>query len=264
VKKNHSNKNSHWKMWLIGLAIVAVVVLAVLPSSKQQPTQVFRSTPPLPQSQEVTFNFSVVEAKQLTNELLTATYPPEAGNSYFTPLMREKLMWVADEKRVDRLLLSAVGEYSATKSGVVQKGVLMASNYTSANRDNKPPYKPYIEIYTPRLLMLVRVQQKVPTGFNQMCKNTFALGLVHEAVHLERESKFYTVPHSDEQNLLEEERTWLKVDMGAVRQLRAMGQPLDTDYLESDDIMKRCGYKRGCPEFLEYLKSGGKSAAYPR
>ncbi len=240
---------------------MVVVIFALFPTkqSRKEPTVI---TPIQPTEQ--TFQFSADEAKQLVNDLLTATGASDPANSYMTPFMKEKIQWIWDEYSAGRLKIEAIGQYYKIKAGLENKATMMSSAYVSKNSDDKPPYTPCIFIYTPRLLMIVRVQQKVPVGFNQLSKNNFALGLVHEATHFERDKSYYTKGNAtDEQQLLEEERVWIKVDQLAVKQLRAIGQPLDTDFLEADDILQRCDYKRGCAEFLNYLKAGGKTPRSP-
>lgn len=255
-RKNRSN-------WLIPVIILVVVLMVfILLPTKRDRNKPATAIPTKPQ--ETTFQFSADEAKKLVNDLLAASNPNDPQNYYFTPFMKEKIQWIWNEHAAGRLRLDAIGEYYKTKAGQENKATLMNSSYVSKNNDGKPSYQPAIFIYTPRLLMLVRVQQKVQTGFNQMSKNIFVLGLVHEATHFERGEAYYTTETpTDETQLLEEERVWLKVDELAVKQLRVIGQPLDIDFLEVDDILRRCNYQRGCVEFLNYLRTGGKTPRSP-
>lgn len=56
-----------------------------------------------------------------------------------------------------------------------------------------------------------------------------------------------------EDRMQEEMRTWFKVNKEAVRELRSKGQPLDLDFIEVDDILKRCQDDLQCPEFKDYV-----------
>ena len=99
-----------------------------------------------------------------------------------------------------------------------------------------------------------------------MTKNTFALSLVHEAVHLERPPEFFFTKTKQE-TIDEECRTWSKVDINAVRYLRQIGQPLDEDWIKADDILKRCNDEAAnCPELAAFIEGVGDTtlARYPK
>jgi hypothetical protein len=188
---------------------------------------------------KTSFVFSPQEAIELTNQLITGINPGNPENSYMTPFMREKISWIYIQESLGKLKLKLV----TNENGVLPETALMHSFYEGN--------VPVIEIVANRLLMLIRVQQNVAKGYNQMQKNTFALGLVHEAVHLENPPQFFTTKDAAATRN-EELRTWRKVDELAVAGLLKGGQPLDIDYPGFHNIFLKCGYKGPCPAFDKY------------
>jgi hypothetical protein len=178
------------------------------------------------------------EAVILVNQLLVAITPDRPENAYMTPFMKEKIRWVYAEAASHRLNIAFVDN---TKGKMGVRTVLMNSG-----RDNGVLF---IQISANRLLELIRIQQHVAIGFNQMQKNTFALALVHEAVHLERP---HDKPRPKVEFVREELRTCRKVDREAVIPLLKIGEPLDIDFHDIHSILGKCGNSQDCPAFQKY------------
>jgi len=249
---------SHSKRWLIaGLIAGVILALAILPTAHKPTPPTIPSSPITNPSKKQLF-ISESEGVELINSLLQAITPSNSENSYMTPFMKGKINWVFTGIQEKHISFHPFGTLFRNADGTENEAELMSSGYVSKNNDGKPPYMPQIQLSVPRLYIMVRIQQKVLTGFNQMMKNTFALTLIHEAVHLELSEEHYILPRSSQATLDEEVRAWYEVDTKAVKQLRAIGQPLDIDFITVDDILQRCGYNRNCPRLVEYLQGTGK------
>jgi hypothetical protein len=114
--------------------------------------------------------------------------------------------------------------------------------------------KPMIVIAGPRFLDFLLETGLTSAPFSQRQRNDFMLGLVHEGVHLEKENT--ADPASLEGRLAEELRTWRKVDLNVVRQLRRLNQPINPVLIEADDKIRSCGDKTECEPLREMLLPG--------
>jgi hypothetical protein len=114
--------------------------------------------------------------------------------------------------------------------------------------------KSMIVIAGPRFLDFLLEIGRTSAPFRQQQRNDFMLGLVHEAVHLEKENT--ADPASLEGRLAEELRTWRKVDLNVVRQLRRLNQPINPVLIEADDAIRSCGDKKECEPLREMLLPG--------
>ncbi len=240
------------------LAVAIIVILAVAIWQSNKPTKP-ASQPTSQATPQATFLFSEDEVKNLVNGLLEAVTPSKPENNYFTPLMQDKINWVWNEYAAGEIKLECVAVYAKNMDGTENRRVIASSGYYSVNGDSKAPYKPVIIIYGPRLMMLVRIQNRIFSGFDQKTKNTFALMVAQEAVHLEQPQAFYAEAEGNVAMHFDEEiRAHFIVGVGAVRQLRRIGQPLEVDYIEQDDALKECGYKKPCPQFRACLEREDK------
>jgi hypothetical protein len=179
------------------------------------------------------------EALALGNKLLAAINPVSPENKYMPDLMKEKIEWVFSKYSAKELDLLFIESYGDGTSPVFMTSMLVND-------------RPRIEIYLARWITYIRFQRKMKTGFDQMTKNLFAISLVHEAVHMERANKWAQL---SKEWLREEVRVWKKVDLGIVRPLREIGQPVEIDLIEFDELMKShpC-MSLNCPELYEYLE----------
>ena len=188
-----------------------------------------------------------LEADELLNDLLKAIDPRKAENSYMTLFMKEKLLWLYSEAAGKKLEIIALPGFSQNSDGTDDTATLMRTSYDPKRGIN------YILIYLARFVSYVRVQEKVPVGFNQMIKNLFTFSMVHEATHLEQPPSYYETPYEYQTILNEEIRAWYTVNMGAVRELRQKGQPIQYDLLVADDILNRCKNNPWCQEFKDFI-----------
>lgn len=90
--------------------------------------------------------------------------------------------------------------------------------------------------------------------FTQRQRNDFAIGLVHEAVHLQNPKPGN--PARLEERLQEELRTWREVDVNVVRQLRQLNQPMNRWLIEADDILRSCVDNAHCEPLTKILLPG--------
>ena len=77
--------------------------------------------------------------------------------------------------------------------------------------------KPMIVIAGPRFLDFLMKGGRTSPPFTLLERNDFAIGLVHGAVHLEKDKT--ANPASLQERFAEEFRAWRKVDLNVVRQI---------------------------------------------
>jgi len=269
VKRKNARTKPRRILCICLIAVGAILTFAIMPS-KKRPVEP-QVTPSIAPDQEaemvivitdaqgnVRLTIPQSEAVRLVNDLLADVNPSNPKNSYMTPFMAEKISWVYTETQAGRLGFNPYAGLFTTSDGRPKEATMMTSGYTSRNNDAQPPFMPFVNLSISRLFIILRVQQNVATGFNQQVKNTFALMLVHEAVHLEHTAEFYNQKRTTEEISQEEARAWFEVNIKAVRQLRASGQPLESDFIEIDNILLRCQDDPQCPQFLKYLNDSGK------
>lgn len=265
----------HWWIGIVAvLIVVSVCLLALLNQRPEQSSKISQPLPTQPAQGPIAPAKTVIkmadgtivaatepEMTQLVNSLLKAINPANAENSYMPPFLRDKINWGYSEIAQKRIEVMLRPWFSQKFDGTQDQATMMDSGYYSVNNDHKAPFMGNLNIFAPRLLTYVRVQQKVPVGFNQMSKNTFSIMFAHEMVHLERSPQYFVGPYRPEGRKKEEVRTWFKVSMEIVRPLRKVGQPLESDFLECDDILKGCYDDPTCPAFLDFVITGTKGTA---
>ena len=192
------------------------------------------------------YAFSSQEAIDLVNQLFTAVNPASPENSYMPSFMKDKIRWAYIQHNTHTLQFKFISDEKNELGRI-----LMRSSYQKR--------LPTIEIVANRLLMIIRVQEKVAFGFNQMQKNTFALGLTHEVVHLEQTESFFTTKETRTKFINEEFRVAKKVDKFAVTPLLDAGQPIEVDFEDMHKIFQGCGMAKECPAFTVYLDSNSGS-----
>ncbi|SRR6266576_324940 len=109
-----------------------------------------------------------------------------------------------------------------------------------------------IVIAGPRFLDFLVEGGRPSPPFTQRQRNDFALGLVHETVHLEKDNS--ANPANFEDRPAEELRAWRKVDLNVVRELRRLNQPMNPRLIEADDALRSC-----TDEECEDIVSNGKN-----
>jgi hypothetical protein len=207
-----------------------------------------------------TASYTMAEAGTFCNQLFDAVNPQNPENSYMTPFMKEKLLWVREEAGAGRLRLDAVPVMAVDKSGK-PTGVLATTSSEAPITGG--PFLPTIRVYMARCIFVARIEYGLGPGeFDDRLKNLFALALVHEAVHLER-PEFVTQPYDMVASIEEEARTWNRVVLYAVRPLRARNIPLPSDLLKADDILRSTNDNPQSPIFRGFIDgSGGGQKLY--
>ncbi len=180
-----------------------------------------------------------VTSKQLydfSSKLLNSLDPGLPGNAYFTSYMKEKLSWI----------------HSQVNKGGVEIQISTLS-YTEG-KDNPDlmlttwSKRPLIIVHAARIWMLLKIQHQFAPP--ELYKNVFAAALIHEVVHIER-GRFSGLTRNE--IIAEEAYAWNKVNLEVVRPLRKAGHPLLDDFIEMDNVLKKCNDKPDCPLFLEKL-----------
>jgi len=192
-----------------------------------------------------TYTVSPEDAVMLVNQLLTAIDPADPVNAYMSPFLKKRIRWVYQERAAERLVLGFVGEY--LNNSTLSNQVLMQSGFTKDNR-------PSIDISAKRLIIWVRIQGRIATGFNRMQKNSIAVSLAHETVHLEKPKEAFDALRSREGTILEEMRTWEKIDRLVVADLLGRHEPIEIDYIQAHEALLRCRGSRSCPEFRHFIE----------
>ncbi len=193
-----------------------------------------------PQSGE---GYTDAQINTAANYLFASVNPSLPENRYFTPFAKEKISWIATEIKADKLSIILLKNVAG--SGLDFED-LMASG--------RPEGKPVIVIARPRFLDLLA--EGTGTSFNQQQRNDFALGLVHEVVHLQNANPGN--PADLEDRLHEEFRAWREVDVNVVRQFRKLGQPMNGVFIQTDDALRSCGDKLPCEPLRAILLPGEK------
>jgi hypothetical protein len=83
--------------------------------------------------------------------------------------------------------------------------------------------------------------------------NAFAIGLIHEIVHLQNLS-VNPLDADSEAFMREEFRVYREVNLGVVRPLRSVHQPLSQHLLDVDDVLRLCGDKLPCPGLTRLVR----------
>lgn len=187
------------------------------------------------------YTFSKQEAVDLVNQLFKACNPDIPANAYMPTFLREKLRWVYVEKLAGRLNTEFVTDEKHELGAA-----LMLGGYDDRG-------VPFIRIVADNLLLLIRVEYGVKTGFNQMQKNTFALALAHEAVHLEQPWSFFKYKKTHQKFVDEELRTHRKINRQVVTELLKKGELIDIEFMKIREVLSKCGNLVSCSAFTEFI-----------
>jgi len=177
------------------------------------------------------------------NQLFLSVNPSLPENQYFTQFAKDKIWWIITQQKLGRLRLILLK--NAEQAGLVA-GDLMASGIVEGN--------PMIVISQPSFLAFLLEGGRKSVPFTQQQKNDFAIGLVHEVVHLQNPNRGN--PARIEDRLPEELRTWREVDLNVVRQFRKINQPMNRRLIEADDILRSCGDQARCEPLVKILLPG--------
>jgi hypothetical protein len=188
-------------------------------------------------------------AVALTDRLYRSVDPTLKENNYFPEALKEKLSWVYKKRESGEL-----GVFVATDNrGLLNRGTLMRAAYTRDGqmRIEFPAHIAYATSQDPEIRTLV--------GGRQL-KNSFAVGLAHEATHLlGLPRSFFETPRSTKVRDLvvqEELRTWTEVDEHIVAPLLDAFEPLHESLVQFNKVRKGCK-KAGheCPVIRAFIES---------
>ncbi len=187
---------------------------------------------------------SVTDLMGLFNGLLEGILPSKPENAYMPELMKTKINWLYNKD---------AEVYKVTGNHVINVALDPERQWqnTLAHSFYVGPY-PGVNVIADKLYELVRIEGRMPVGYSQINKNTFALSIVHEAVHLEQSPEYFNALHSRKIGIVEEEfRTWSKVDRLVVEPLILMGQPVDEAFLNGHKWLVACKYAMPCKELTD-------------
>ena len=181
-----------------------------------------------------------VNLSAAVNQLFSSVDPSLPENQYFPQFTKERVLWITTEKKSGKLSIILLKNTDNTNLYFED---LMASGIVEG--------KPMIVIAGPRFLDFLMEGGRTSPPFTQRQRNDFALGLVHETVHLEKDNT--ANPASLHERLAEELRAWRKVDLNVVRELQRLNQPMNPRLIEADDALRSCGDKAECESLREIL-----------
>ena len=182
------------------------------------------------------------EIRAAANQLFWALSPSLPENHYFSPFAKQKLLWIITEKQAGKLSLILLKN--------VDSAGLIADDLMASGR---PDGKPIIVISQPSFLDFLLDGGRITAPFSQQQRNDFAIGLVHEVVHLDNSHlSNITTP---QERFQEELRAWRVVDLNVVRQLRELHRPMNHRLIEADDAIRSCGDSTHCEPLRQILLS---------
>lgn len=179
------------------------------------------------------------------NQLFRSVNPSLPENQYFTQFAKDKISWIITQQKLGKLRIILLK--NVEQAGLVAED-LMASGIIEG--------KPVIVISQPSFLDFLLDGGRTSAPFTQQQKNDFAIGLVHEVVHLQNPNRVN--PAKLDERLQEELRTWRIVDLNVVRQFRKTNQPMNRRLMEADNILRRCGSHTRCEALVKILLPGEK------
>lgn len=186
-------------------------------------------------------SFTTEEAKAVIREIFLQTRPDLLENSYFPEKPRILLQWFHNSAG-NRLIDMEI----ALNRDEVAPGRMMMSGYRQR--------RPYLKIFAPVILELVKYRQGQTVQLDQKAKNTLVASLGHEILHWQN-VLFYLKPRTPQEYLDEEIRAWRLTYQLIIRPLRHANQPLPGFFIRADDALGRCEDAADCPEFNNLIMS---------
>ncbi|MBX4204861.1 MAG: hypothetical protein KW788_01570 [Candidatus Doudnabacteria bacterium] len=184
------------------------------------------------------------DAIALVNQLFGAIQPALPENSYMPDALKEKINWMYGQQAANKLSFKLVTDDNGNL-GVA----LMHSFYQN--------HAPVVEINANQLMVMVRIQERVRVGFNRTAKDTFAIVLAHEAIHLEKPEAFYTQKIPDpiirkKTQIAEEFRAWRLTDQLIISELLKTNQPVPIGFRNLHEALKHCTKAPSCVAFEKF------------
>lgn len=177
--------------------------------------------------------YTDAEINAAANRLFAAVNPSLLENSYFTPFAKEKILWIADQRKAGKLSFILLKNIADTD---LSFEAIMASA--------RPEGKPVIIIARPRFIEFLTDGGFGSVPFTLQQRNDFALSLVHEVVHLENPNLGTATTFED--HLAEEQRAWRAVDLNVVREFRRLNEPMNVRFVDADDAIRTCHDRLPC------------------
>lgn len=244
----HSRRRTHRRSsrvrWLtIGCAgavcvVIGIMVIAIVRRGSNAdangPSGPPNVGPSLQMQSQSNETYTAAEINAAVNQLFSSVNPSLPDNQYFTEFARDKISWIITEQKAGRLSLILLKNLANTNLDVQN---LMAAGRVDGN-------KAVIVIARPRFVGFLVEGGRTSAPFTQQQRNDFALGLVHEAVHLQNPDP--GDPASLEGRLREELRAWREVNSNVVRQFRTLNQPVHPRLIEADDALRSCEDRLPC------------------
>ena len=165
----------------VGSAAVILILIGLfawtIVRQQSKPAEGLADRPSLPptesQSKE---SYTDVDLSAAANQLFSSVSPSLPENKYFPQFAKEKLLWIVAQRNAGKLSIILLKNTDNTNLYFED---LMASGIVEG--------KLMIVIAGPRFLDFLVQGGRTSPPFTQGQRNDFALGLVHETVHLEKE-----------------------------------------------------------------------------
>jgi hypothetical protein len=168
--------------------------------------------------------------------------PTFPKNQYFPDYAKDKLTWAVREHHAGRLTLAP---FVNAESIQLPADVLLAA----ARLDGHPT----IFISMPRLAAFLQEPGHSIHPFSRQLINTFAIGLIHEIVHLQNPSA--NPQDADPRTFVREEfRVYREVNLGVVRPMRYAKQPMSQNLRDVDDMLSLCHDVLPCPGLARLVR----------
>ena len=251
VSSNHRTGSPAWVRSRSGLAAVVLLVLGVMAvafvrhrTAVQQPVGRADVESSVVVESLSDTRYTDGEVNAAVNQLFASVNPSLPENKHFTDFAKDKLSWIIAEQKAGRVSLILLKNVETTNLDVES---LMAAARVEGN-------KAVIVIARPRFVGFLIEGGRASPPFTQQQRNEFALGLVHEAVHLQNPEPGN--PANLEDRVSEELRAWREVNLNVVRQWRALNQPMHPRLIEADDALRSCVDRLPCQRLAEILLPG--------
>ena len=245
---NHRRSSRTARAIVVATAIVAVFVVGLISRAvirrhstgavDDQASEMADSR--VPSDVQSTAKDSNVDLTAAANQLFQSVSPSLPQNQYFPQFAKERLLWIQTQRNAGNLSIQLLKN--------VDNADLNAEDLMASGRVEG---RAVIVIAGPRFARLLMDGGRISAPFTQEQRNDFALGLVHEVVHLENQNP--PDPARLEDRLAEELRAWSVVDLNVARPLRRLNQPMNLRFTEADDAIRTCGDKLPCEALRQIL-----------
>jgi hypothetical protein len=226
---------------VVALVLLSLAILIFAWSRRDARKAAAVATPILKPAEPSTGEpLSEAELQSAADSLLAAVNPHLAENAHFPHYGSEKLDWMQREVGAGRLTVAFLFDPDSIR---LPAGVLMAASRLDG--------QPTIFIVKPRFETFLREQGRTAAPFTLRQKNDFAIGLIHEIDHLQNTTG---IPKDPGAFFQEESRAWREVNLGFVRPLRALNQPIDDEFVQVDEALRCCGDELPCPQLARLVR----------